>query len=137
MSYGVAAALQEAVFQRLNTDSLVSSLVGGAIYDALPSGALPSVYLTLGPEDARERGDSSAGGAWHSFVVSVVSDGAGFLMAKQIAGAVSDSLVNADLALSRGQLTGIHFLRARARRQTGGSLRRIDLTFRAHVDDTP
>ena len=35
MSYGVSAALQAAVFQQLSGDAQVSTLSGGAIYDAV------------------------------------------------------------------------------------------------------
>ena len=48
MSYAVSAALQEAVFQQLAGDVALGALVGSAIYDALPPGALPSLYVTLG-----------------------------------------------------------------------------------------
>jgi len=137
MSYGVAAALQAAIFQRLSGDAVLSGLVGDAIYDALPPGPLPPVYVTLGPEEVRARGDKTAAGAWHSLTVSVVSEAAGFLSAKEVAAAVSDALVDADLTLARGQLRGLVFLRARARREPGGTRRRIDLVFRARVDDTP
>jgi hypothetical protein len=137
MSYGVSAALQEAVFQALVNDTTLASLADGAIYDALPPGSLPSLYVTLGPEQARVRSDRSGHGAWHRFTVSVVTDGAGFLAAKQVAAAISDALVDQDLSLSRGRLAGLHFYRARAQREGTGDLRRIDLTFRARVDDTP
>jgi hypothetical protein len=50
---------------------------------------------------------------------------------------VSDALIGADMTLERGRLTGLHFYRARARREGTGDVRRIDLTFRARVDDTP
>lgn len=136
MSYAVAAALQEAVYQRLTTDPALTGLVGNAIYDAMPAGNLPETYVTLGPEDVRIRGDQSAGGAWHRFDVSVVTGNAGFHAAKQVAAAVNDALVDADLPLSRGSLAGLRFFRARARRERNGQLRRIDLTFRARVDDT-
>ncbi|WP_294608707.1 DUF3168 domain-containing protein [uncultured Roseovarius sp.] len=136
MSYAVAAALQEAVFQRLSQDAGLAALVGNAIFDALPSGIVPPTYVTLGPEDVRDRSDVTAGGAWHRFTVSVVTANAGFLTAKEVAGAVSDALVRADLTLARGRLITLDFLRARARRETGGQLRRIDMTFRARVDDT-
>lgn len=136
MSYGMAAALQEAVWLRLTSDPALAGLVGGAIYDTLPAGTLPPIYVTLGPEDARARGDRTAGGAWHLFTISVVSEAAGFREAKDVAAAVSDALVNADLPLARGELGGLDFLRARARRETGGTLRRIDMTFRARVHDT-
>ncbi|MDT8326184.1 MAG: DUF3168 domain-containing protein [Roseovarius sp.] len=137
MSYAVAAALQKAVFQRLSADGDLAALVGGAIFDALPTGQVPQTYVTLGPEEVRDRSDATAGGAWHRFTVSVVTENAGFLAAKEVAGAVSDALVGADLTLARGRLSNLDFLRARARRETGGQVRRIDLTFRARVDDTP
>lgn len=136
MSYAAAAALQEAVFQKLTGDSTLGALVGGAVYDALPVGNLPPTYVTLGPEDARDRSDKSGGGAWHRFVISVVTEGEGFHAAKQVAAAINDALVGADLSLARGRLAGLYFYRARARREGTGNLRRIDLTFRARVDDT-
>lgn len=136
MSYGMAAALQEAVFARLSGDAGVTALVGGAVYDALPSGTVPALYVVLGSEDARARADGSGQGAWHRFTVSVVSDGTGFHAAKQVAAAVSDALVDADLSLSRGRLVALHFWRARARREGSGNLRRVGLTFRARVEET-
>ena len=137
MSYGVSAALQSAVYQRLSGDPALGALVGSAIFDALPPGPLPQTYVTLGPEEAQARADRTGGGAWHRFTVSVVTDGAGFHAAKQVAAAISDALVDADLSLSRGRLAGLHFHRARAQREGSGALRRIDLTFRARVDDIP
>lgn len=135
MSYGMAAGLQAAIYQRLVQDAVLSALVGGAIHDAVPSGRVPPLYVTLGPEEVRERGDGSAGGALHRFAVTVVSESAGFQQAKAVAGAVSDALVGAELMLVRGQVTRLSFLRARARRETAGQARRIDLTFQARVDD--
>ncbi len=137
MSYAGTAALQEAVYLRLTTDTALSALVGGAIYDALPAGTLPDIYVTLGPEDARDRSDKTGGGAWHRFIISVVTENAGFHGAKQVAAAINDALVGAEMTLSRGRLAGLYFHRARARRESPGQLRRIDLTFRARVDDTP
>jgi hypothetical protein len=134
MSYGGTAALQSAVYGRLIGDTNLSALVGGAIYDAPPAGALPPLYVTLGPEDVRDRSDATSGGAWHRFTVSVVSDAAGFAAAKEAAAAVGDALTDADLTLDRGHLAALNFYRARARRDD--QLRRIDLTFRARVQDT-
>jgi len=135
MSYGMAAALQSAIWQRLSGDPALAALVSGAIYDAAPQGAVPDLYVVLGPEDVRESGDGTAAGAEHRVPVSVVSAAAGFLVAKQTAGAVSDALDGAALTLDRGQLVSFNFLRARARRSRDGQHRRIDLTFRARVDD--
>jgi hypothetical protein len=135
MSYGMAAALQAAIWHRLASDAALAALAGGAIYDAAPQGAVPDLYIALGPEDARGRGDGTGAGAEHRVTVTVVSAGAGFLAAKQAAGAVSDALEGAALALDRGLLVSLGFLRARARRSGDGQRRRIDLTFRARVDD--
>ncbi|MCV2880980.1 DUF3168 domain-containing protein [Actibacterium sp. XHP0104] len=135
MSYGAAAALQAAVFQRLAADAPLAGVVGGAIYDAVPPGELPETYVSLGPEEARDRSDATGGGALHFFTISVVTTAAGFANAKAAAAAVSDALVDAPLVLSRGVLVGLGFEKARARRVQEGDTRRIDLTFRARIDD--
>lgn len=134
MSYALSGPLQSAIFAHLQADTALELLVGDNIFDALPSGNLPPVYVALGPETAKEAGDGSDNGAWHSFVVSVVCQIAGFLTAKQTAGAISDALHEAALDLSRGRLVGLWFVKANATRETG-DIRRIDLTFRARVED--
>lgn len=135
MTYAVSAALQKAVFQRLTGDPTVSGLVGAAVFDAPPAGTVPSTYVSLGPETVRDRSDKSGGGAEHDFVVSVVTDSDGFEAAKEVAGAISDALVGATPTLDRGRLVRLNFLKARALRSDKGQVRRIDLTFRARVDD--
>lgn len=134
MSYSASAALQAAIYQRLASDLSLTALVGGAIYDAVPAGTLPDTYVTLGPEDVRDRSDATGAGAWHNVTISVLTATAGFQPAKDVAAAIGDALADADLTLSRGRMAGIRFYRARARRD--GALRRIDMTFRARVDDT-
>ncbi|GAA3873038.1 DUF3168 domain-containing protein [Celeribacter arenosi] len=135
MSYGVAAALQTAVYQSLVGDEILSGLVGSAIYDAAPAGTLPQLYVSLGPEDVTDASDQSGYGARHEFVVSIVADAAGFMTAKHVATAVSDNLVDADLILTRGRLVGLSFVSAKARRVQDSDVRRIDLRFRARVED--
>ncbi|WP_371169691.1 DUF3168 domain-containing protein [Aliiroseovarius sp. 2305UL8-7] len=135
MSYGVSAALQQAVYQRLTADTTLSGLVPGAIYDAVPAGIITGTYVSLGPEDVRERSDKTGYGALHEITVSVVTDAAGFQGAKQVAAAVSDALVDATLVLARGSLVYLNFHRARARRVEDADVRRIDLLFRARVQD--
>ncbi|MDQ7080120.1 MAG: DUF3168 domain-containing protein [Paracoccaceae bacterium] len=135
MSYGMAAALQQAVFARLSADVALQAVVGGDVYDSLPTGTLPTTYVLLGEEDARTRGDVTARGAEHEFMVGVFSDAAGFAIAKQAAVAVSDALVDAPLSLARGRLVSLDFLRARARRGRAPGARRIELWFRARLDD--
>ena len=132
MSYAAAAALQAAVYQRLvSTDGLA----GVPIHDAVPPGGGTGSFVLIGPEDVSDQSDKSGGGAEHRFVVSVISDAEGFLAAKQIAAAISDALVDAALTLSRGRLVGLRFVKAAARRREEGAVRRIDLTFRARVED--
>lgn len=135
MSYGMAAALQEALYQRLAGDDGLAALVGAAIFDAVPSGTPPGTFVLIGPEEVRERSDRTGGGAEHRLVVSVVTDAQGFLVAKQAAARVSDVLDGADLALARGRLVGLWFDRAEARQLEQGTVRRIDLRFRARVED--
>lgn len=135
MSYALSQALQAAVYQRLASDAELMSVVGGSVFDAVPPGPLPSIFVTLGPERVRDASDDLGQGAWHDFEVSVICDHTGFATAKTVAGAVADALVDAPLTLSRGALIGLRFLRARARRVGSGHQRRIDLTFRARVQD--
>lgn len=135
MSYAVSAALQGAVFAAVTSDPAVVDAVGDAVYDALPSGALPSLYISLGPETVKVADDKTGGGAVHSFVLSVVTEAPGFLAAKVAAGAVCDVLHDADLPLDRGRLVSLRFERARAVKIDKGTGRRIDLTFRARTED--
>jgi len=130
MSYGVAAALQAAVYQRL-----VAMLVGVQVHDALPPGAGTGTFVLIGPEEARDASDKTGGGAEHRFLVSVISDATGFLEAKEIAVAISDALVDAPLVLARGRLVSLAFQRAVAKRLQAGESRRIDLRFAARVED--
>ncbi|KHQ52265.1 DUF3168 domain-containing protein [Mameliella alba] len=134
MSYAVASALQASVFSRLQGDAALSALVGADIYDALPTGTLPPIYVALGPETVRDAGDQTGDGAWHRFVVSVVTSKSGFQAAKDVAAAISDALHGADLMLARGHLVGLWFEKAKAKRESRG-LRCIHLTFRARVED--
>lgn len=135
MSYGVAAALQAAVYQRLVADTALTGLVGTAVYDALPSGILPPLYVALGPEIARDMSDITGRGAEHEFTISVVTDTAGFASVKTAAAAVSDALIDAPLVLSRGTLIYLNFSRAVAARVGTGGVRQISLTFKARVED--
>lgn len=134
MSYAMAAALQRAVFQRLVGHATIASLVGARIYDAVPKGRLPELYIALGPELARDASDKTGRGAWHEFAVSVISEEAGFQAAKDVASAVCDALIDAALVMDRGRLVGLFFKKANAQHEKSGR-RRIDLIFRARVED--
>lgn len=135
MSYAISGALQAAVFAALSADTGLSTLVGGGIYDAVPSGSVPDLYVLLGAETVREASDGSGVGAVHNFTVSVITTNPGFTSAKDAAGAVSDVLQDAELTLSRGTLVSLRFERAVARRIDSATARQIDLRFRARVQD--
>lgn len=133
MSYGLSAPLQAAVFHALSVDAPLSAIIGANLFDALPSGPLPTLYVTLGDERVRDASDQTGHGAWHDLTVSVVTEAAGFQAAKEAAGAVSDVLHDAQLSMSRGHMVSLRFRKAQARRQRGG-VRRIDLIFRARLE---
>ena len=130
MSYAAAAALQTAVFQRLST---APALAGVAVHDALPP-TPPGLFVLIGPEDVRDASDKSGAGADHRLSVSVISDAEGFLAAKTVAVAISDVLAAVPPTLTRGRLVSLSFERAVARRIDEGTVRRIDLTFRARIE---
>lgn len=137
MTYVLGEALQAAVYQRLSGDPNLETLVGSAIYDALPTGPVPDLYVTIGAEEVRDRSDATGHGSLHRFLVSVVTDTDSYGRAKMVAASISDALADANLPMSRGRLVGLWFERAVARR--GGKAdkaRRIDLRFRARLEDS-
>ncbi|MGY6409702.1 MAG: DUF3168 domain-containing protein [Alkalilacustris sp.] len=136
MSYATSAPLQAAIFARLSTDAVVQPLVGSAIHDAIPPGTPPGTFVIVGPEEVVDRSDATAAAAEHRLKISVISNAAGFQHAKEVAGAVSDALLNPPPpVLSRGRVVGLWFQRAEASRMRGTGARRIDLTFRVLVED--
>ena len=135
MSFALSGPLQTAVFNHLAANEPVTALVGDAVYDAMPAGAVPDTYVQLGAETVRDVSDGSGGGTDHLFTVSVYTTAAGFSGAKAIAGAVCDALQDAELVLSRGRLVSLRFDRASAKRIESASLRRIEMRFRARVQD--
>lgn len=135
MTYAVSAALQSAIYEALQTDPDLTDLLGDAVYDTVPAGPRPEIYVALGAEQVRDQSDVTGDGALHELVIRVVSEQSGFARAKQAAAVVSDVLHNADLTLSRGNLVFLQFHKARATRARTGTARQIDLTFRARVCD--
>ncbi len=134
MTYAMSESLQMGIYGLLVADPELDSLVAGAVYDAVPGNA-PDLFVALGPEQARGRDDASGQGSVHDLRISVVTSRDGFLAAKGVAARVSDLLVGGGVALTRGRLVSMRFLRARARRDEGEGTRRIDLWFRARLDD--
>jgi hypothetical protein len=134
MTFALSGVLQRAVYDQLVADAALAAVVGSDIFDTVPSGPVPDLYVLLGGETVRDKSDSTTAGAEHDLVVSVHCRVGGFSAAKAAAAAVSDALVPGGMALTRGRLVAVWFLKARAVRDGAG--RRIDLTFRALVEDS-
>ena len=135
MSYQLAPALQAAIYQLLSNDSALGALLGGAIYDAIPPATPPATYVLIGPEEVTDASDKTGHGAEHRLTISVLTNATGFLPAKDIAARIAELLDAPALALSRGRLVALWFDRAEARKIEGDQTRRIDLRFRARVED--
>ncbi len=135
MSYMIAPALQTAIYQYLITDSDLQAFLQDALYDAIPPATPPGTYALIGAEEAFDRSDKTGKGAEHRLVISVVTNATGFLAAKQIAARICDLLEAPNLTLARGRLVAMWFDRAEARKIEGDQTRRIDLRFRARVED--
>lgn len=131
MTYALAAPLQAAVFDRLSGDP---GLADVPIFDATPDGAIETVHVVLGSEDVRDRSDKTGRAAQHRFVLTVAGDGGGFHALKETAAAVEAAL-GAGLTLARGRVAFLRFERAVARRDRDGTRRRVEMTFRALLDD--
>ena len=138
MSLALSGELQGAIYGALTGDAALVALVGAEIYDApLPSGgALPlGEHVTLGEEVVKPFGSVTSSGGVHDFDVAVHSTANGFAAAKMVAAAVSDVLVDANLSLAAGHLVSLRFLKAKAKRGIAPELRRIEIRFRAVVED--
>lgn len=135
MSYAMSSPLQAAIYDTLVNDAALTALVGTDIYDEVPSGAVPDLYVRLGSETVQDATDVTGAGAVHKVTVSVISTEPGFASAKDVAGAVSDALHLASMTLSRGILVSLLFEKATAARIDTVSARQIDMLFRARVQD--
>jgi len=135
MSYALSAELQSALYATFSQDTNLQSLVQGHVYDGFPTGAVPPLYVSLGAEIVRDVSDSSGTGTEHDVFMSVITTNVGFLEAKRIAAALTSALDQNPPVLSRGRLVSLRFVRAVARRENQGHLRRIDMTFRARLED--
>ncbi|MGF1550900.1 MAG: DUF3168 domain-containing protein [Paracoccaceae bacterium] len=139
MTYALAWPLQKAIYERLLTDPAVAAIAGGRVFDAAPAWSGPAEaegpYAVLGEESVRDWSSVEAGGAAHVLTVSVFGTERGFAQAKRLAGTISEALTAGDLVPERGRVASVAFLDARARREARGRLRRIDLRFRARVED--
>lgn len=134
MSYASAQTLQGALYTTLLAAPSITDRVGTAVFDTVPHGSVPPLYVTLGQEDALARGDGTGVLTRYRVSLAVVSEAAGFAEAKALAGAIGDVLDGATLDLAPEALLSLRFERAQARRTDRNRRRRIDLRFTALVD---
>ena len=135
MSFSNSAALQSAIYAKLSEDPKILELVGGHIYDAMPSGDLPELFISLGAEVMYDKSDVTGTGTDHDLTLSVITTKAGFLTAKMSSSAVGLSLHGPLPELKQGRIVFFNFVRATARRDTDSQTRRIDMLFRARLAD--
>lgn len=138
MSLALSGALQGAIYDILMTDTALMALVGGEIYDApLPSGgAFPTgEHVTLGEEIVKPFDSVTSSGGVHDFEVTVHSTANGFAGAKAVSAAVLTALISASWSLSGGHLVSVRLLKARAKRGVTPELRRVEMRFRAVVEE--
>ena len=139
MTYALSTALQEAVFAQLTQDTALQAVVGQDIYDAPPQvdpAVAPDVSVTLGPERVRDGSTKTSAGSVHDFSVLVHARSEGFSRPKAAAAAVCEALIDQPLSLNRGHLVNLRMLSARAVRGQASEPRRVELRFRAVLQDT-
>jgi hypothetical protein len=126
-------ALQSAIYQRLAGDTELGAIVGTEIYDSVPKGPMPKLFVLIGEEQVIDASDVTAHGAMHDLSISVLSTADGFLRLKQTASAIIEALSEPDLTMSRGRVVGLWFKGSQAKRSTAGQ-RRIDLKFKVRLE---
>ncbi|MEM8870625.1 MAG: DUF3168 domain-containing protein [Pseudomonadota bacterium] len=139
MTYALSEALQTAVYARLTQDVPLMDLVGQDIYDApqpMAPADVPALHVTLGEERVSDGSTKTSVGAVHDFTVTVHARTEGFSRPKAAAAAVCEALLPADLTLSRGHLVDLRLLFARADRGRANAPRRVEMRFRAVLEDT-
>jgi len=132
MSMLLSDALQTAIYGRLSGDGPLAAIVGTHIYDAMPTGPVPDLYILIGEETVVDASDVTGNGAIHDLIVSVISTADSFLTLKEAADAVWSALGASELSLARGHLVGFWYRSSTAKRNSSGQ-RKVDLKFRARV----
>lgn len=140
MTYALAWALQQGLYQLLTTDAACVSVFGGRVYDAAPpfgpDAEAEGVYLTLGEEEARDWSTGSDTGAEHLVRLDVHAPRQSYGEAKAAAAAVSDAVLSGTMTLPRGRQINARFVDAKTGRDEAGRLRRIEMRFRIVLEDT-
>lgn len=127
------AALKAALRARLLADTDVAGLVGTAIYDAPPRGALPP-YLAFGEALARENGTVERDGSVIEADLVAITSERGTETALNIASAITAALGGAGPAMEGHRLVALEVSRTLARHDPATSLTRATLRLRAFTE---
>jgi hypothetical protein len=128
-------ALQQAVFTALGADAGVIALLGSppCVYDDVPRDAVMP-YAVIGEASESDWSTKTDGGVSLLLAVRIWSRDAGFMQAKQIAGAIRACLDGAALRLAGATLIDLRFESASYGRESDGLTRRAELKFRALIE---
>ena len=135
MSGLYSSALQSAIYTVLINDGGVINQLGNAIYDSLPTGQVPSLFAHLGEETVLDRSDKTACLRYHDVTITVVTSAPGFTNAKNAAAAICKALETTNVSLDSGKLIRLQFRLAKALRDDNGTERKVNLVFRAVIDE--
>ena len=134
MRIGFSAQLQAFLYATLQNDATLTQKLNGHIFDAPPPGPLPFTYITLGPEKVTDASDMTAKASVHEVAISVVTTQTGFASIKELSDLIIERLDHKTTSFSQGAITSMQFLRSEAAREADGTIRRVDLVFRARID---
>ena len=123
------AAVQAGVFAQISADPEIKALIGTHIFDGVPPGVVPDLYLLIGPELVIDKSDFTQSGSEHQLLISALSQGHGFKEAKRLAGVVVNALHAKPPNLDNGRVVFVHFSKANAWRDPQLDARRVDVTF--------
>lgn len=123
--------LQQAIYQRLASDTDISNVVTG-IYDVAPKGtALP--YITIGEELLEQRATFNRRGYRALLTMDVWSVNTGFMQAKEIAALVQERLHDFTPVVEGFTALPCHFRRQNSELLESDAVLRISLQFRCNI----
>jgi hypothetical protein len=140
MTCALSWPLQQALHAAIAGDASCAAIFGPRIFDAAPphaaDAAAEGLYLTMGDETVADWSTATDRGARHTVTLVVHAPRHGFAEAKQAAAAVSDVVLDAPLAPSRGRVVDSRFIGARTRRTESNALRQVEMRFSITLEDT-
>jgi Protein of unknown function (DUF3168) len=136
MTTAASAALRAAIYDALNADASLVSLLGGPkVYDEPPrAAAFP--YVTLGEARIADYSTDEAPSEEHQMTLHAWSREGGNREAHTIAGALLSALDDAALTLADHTLINLRFALADVRREADGRTYHALVRFRAVTEPT-